>query len=184
MKLCRKGLHDLDDPAVAFIRPSDGKRRCGPCKREYGAKWHVANPERTHEYSARWRAAHPEGDREHGRTWHEAHPEYAREHAAKWIAANPERRRTNNRNHAARRRARIAQVLATLTPQEWEAILEAAGYACVYCGATEHITQDHLVPISRGGDHTANNVAPACDSCNSQKHTKTVAEFLAEKETA
>jgi len=71
-------------------------------------------------------------------------------------------------------------VLATLTSQEWEAILEAAGRACIYCGSTKQITQDHLIPLARGGNHTADNVAPACLPCNQSKGAKVVAEFLAE----
>jgi len=97
-----------------------------------------------------------------------------------WAAANPARARANAKLQEQRRRARIARVLATLTSQEWEAILEAAGRACIYCGSRKQITQDHLTPIARGGNHTAENVAPACLSCNSSKGAKTAEEFLSE----
>lgn len=47
----------------------------------------------------------------------------------------------------------------------------ALGY-CHYCGcgfAPEALTMDHLVPISRGGKASRNNVVPACKDCNSRK---------------
>jgi len=99
---------------------------------------------------------------------------------AQWAEANPERARANAKLQEQRRRARIARVLATLTAAEWEAILEAAGRACIYCGSQTRLTQDHLTPISRGGPHTAENVAPACLPCNQSKGAKAVAEFLSE----
>jgi 5-methylcytosine-specific restriction endonuclease McrA len=43
---------------------------------------------------------------------------------------------------------------------------------CHYCGAEfapEDLTMDHLVPISRGGKASRNNVVPACKDCNSRK---------------
>jgi len=100
-----------------------------------------------------------------------------------WRAAHPGWEIANRRKHDARRRARIAKVLATLTIAEWEAILEAAGHSCIYCGSRKQITQDHLTPISRGGNHTAENVAPACLPCNLSKGAKAVSEFLAERES-
>lgn len=43
---------------------------------------------------------------------------------------------------------------------------------CHYCSgifAAEDLTMDHLVPISRGGKASRNNVVPACKECNSRK---------------
>ena len=43
---------------------------------------------------------------------------------------------------------------------------------CHYCGghfSTEDLTMDHLVPVSRGGKASRNNVVPACKECNSRK---------------
>lgn len=151
--------------------------------------WNAAHPERVRAYSKAYRAAHPERALASTEAWRAANPEYGRA----WLAANKDRQRANVRawmaahpenNQAckARRRARIASVLADLTPQEWDTILEAAGHACIYCGSQEQLSQDHLTPISKGGEHTAENVAPACMPCNQSKGAKTVMEFLAEQE--
>lgn len=43
---------------------------------------------------------------------------------------------------------------------------------CYYCNqkfTAEELTMDHLVPISRGGKASRNNVVPACKECNSRK---------------
>ncbi len=43
---------------------------------------------------------------------------------------------------------------------------------CHYCCKqfpAEELTMDHLVPISRGGKASRNNVVPACKECNNRK---------------
>jgi 5-methylcytosine-specific restriction endonuclease McrA len=45
---------------------------------------------------------------------------------------------------------------------------------CSYCGrkvSPQKLTMDHIVPISRGGRTTRNNVTPACKECNTKKKT-------------
>lgn len=35
----------------------------------------------------------------------------------------------------------------------------------------QRLTKDHSTPLSKGSAHTLTNVVPACQSCNSKKHT-------------
>ena len=42
-------------------------------------------------------------------------------------------------------------------------------FSCQYCGARDDLTFDHLVPRSRGGHTTWENVVTACSGCNLQK---------------
>ena len=49
------------------------------------------------------------------------------------------------------------------------------GHRCQYCGATaENI--DHVVPRSRGGTHTWDNVVAACRRCNAAKEDRLLEE--------
>jgi hypothetical protein len=43
------------------------------------------------------------------------------------------------------------------------------GSACVYCGTTEHLAVDHMVPVCQGGTDDIDNLARACRFCNSRK---------------
>ena len=43
------------------------------------------------------------------------------------------------------------------------------GFQCVYCGATENLTFDHVIPRSKGGRTTWNNIVAACSPCNLKK---------------
>jgi len=46
------------------------------------------------------------------------------------------------------------------------------GFACVYCGSGDDLTFDHLIPRSRGGRTTWDNIVTACSSCNLKKGGK------------
>lgn len=50
-------------------------------------------------------------------------------------------------------------------------------YTCQYCGIqTRDLTLDHVVPKSRGGQHTWENLVSACRTCNHRKGGKMVTE--------
>lgn len=53
------------------------------------------------------------------------------------------------------------------------------GYRCQYCGTKctiDQLTYDHVVPRSRGGRTTWDNIVSCCYSCNSMKANRTPAE--------
>ena len=43
------------------------------------------------------------------------------------------------------------------------------GNRCQYCGSTRSLTIDHVVPKSRGGEDTWQNLVVACGPCNTKK---------------
>lgn len=40
---------------------------------------------------------------------------------------------------------------------------------CQYCGSTRHLTIDHIIPKSRGGKDTWENMVVSCSTCNTRK---------------
>ena len=49
--------------------------------------------------------------------------------------------------------------------EEWD-------WECAYCGSTDNLTIDHIVPRSKGGPDFTKNCLCACHSCNQDKsHT-------------
>jgi len=83
--------------------------------------------------------------------------------------------------YAKRRKRRLAGVDNDLTPQQWAVIRDAWG-GCAYCQATDVAVQrDCIVPVSRGGRYTLENVVPACASCNASKHNGEVTAWLRRK---
>eukprot|EP00250_Pteridium_aquilinum_P016968 c23386_g1_i1 orf=201-1106(-) len=49
-------------------------------------------------------------------------------------------------------------------------------FRCQYCKAQENLTVDHVIPVSRGGEWTWENLVTACSKCNARKSDKTLEE--------
>jgi 5-methylcytosine-specific restriction endonuclease McrA len=88
----------------------------------------------------------------------------------------------SRRARAARRRTkRVAASGSDLTDAEWHSILDA-WQRCAYCGADGVALQkDCVMPISRGGRYTLENVVPACRSCNASKCNDEVTSWMRRK---
>ena len=50
------------------------------------------------------------------------------------------------------------------------------GYECAYCGQKKNLTIDHIIPKSRGGQNTWDNLVTCCSSCNRYKSNRTPEE--------
>ena len=49
---------------------------------------------------------------------------------------------------------------------------------CMYCGSTDKMTIDHIVPCHHEGTSNRDNLTSACRKCNSYKGTLSVTGFL------
>jgi 5-methylcytosine-specific restriction endonuclease McrA len=62
------------------------------------------------------------------------------------------------------------------------AIVERDGPHCVWCGRRpwpRDLTLEHLLPRSRGGHGTPENLTPACRRCNRERRSRPVAAYVA-----
>lgn len=72
-----------------------------------------------------------------------------------------------------RRYARIPYKTIVLSRKN---ILKRDGHRCQYCGTGEDLTIDHVLPKSRGGKDTWENLVAACNRCNHRKGGNTPKE--------
>jgi 5-methylcytosine-specific restriction endonuclease McrA len=52
-------------------------------------------------------------------------------------------------------------------------IMKRDGNQCLYCGSRGNLTIDHVMPRSRGGRDSWENLATACNECNVRKGNRT-----------
>jgi 5-methylcytosine-specific restriction endonuclease McrA len=173
-------------PLIQFHKRSTTRRhsRCRTCintlqalrwksnpekHRESVRRSRAANRQKHNEMSRRSKAAKREKYRESNANYRKAHQEKYKEYFRRWAKVNIEKVRETNRRAVHKRRLLLADTRCDLTIEQWNDIRRFYNYRCVYCGENKLLTQDHIVPVSKGGEHTASNIVPACRSCNSSK---------------
>jgi 5-methylcytosine-specific restriction endonuclease McrA len=139
----------------------NGRPRCLPCYARRTAQWRLDNPEKKRELKRRadkkLRAERPEVAAARKRARRARNPDQCR---AKW----------------AERAAWLRS--GDVTREQLRAICNATDGKCSYCGVrvagvrvnpTDPRGFDHVVPRSKGGRHTADNLVLCCGSCNERR---------------
>ena len=60
-------------------------------------------------------------------------------------------------------------------------VVRKYGRVCYLCNISIADTVDHVIPKSKGGDNSINNLRPACQKCNNEKSNKSLPQFLKQK---
>lgn len=91
------------------------------------------------------------------------------------------RAQTNARWHKRRALEKLAATnLEQLTAYVYETRMKPR-FVCYYCGHTFPISKlhiDHIVPLSKGGLHSVENLCTACQQCNCSKGSKPVRAWI------
>lgn len=173
-EVARVSYHKVDGAAAKRrARSRDSERY-----EAIAARYEAGHAEERHAERVARHAANFERDREASRDWYYANYDRARETTDRWAREHPDEAR------AAIERARAKRLAAPgdITPAQWGALRRQFRGHCAYCGQPgRNFEMDHVVPLSRGGTHTSDNVVPACFACNRSKGRKLVNEWQADR---
>ena len=76
--------------------------------------------------------------------------------------------RSKSKHRKAKQRGSTALML---TPDQlWRRWLQF-DHRCAYCGVDGDLQVEHVIPISKGGEHHLGNIVPACQRCNYSKRS-------------
>lgn len=86
-----------------------------------------------------------------------------------------DKNRINWQKNEWHRRKRKAQGHHTF--EEWEALKSIHDHKCNFCKKKVKLTEDHIIPLSKGGTNDIKNIQPLCLKCNLTKHNKLPSEI-------
>jgi 5-methylcytosine-specific restriction endonuclease McrA len=149
-------------------------------------KHQAENPEKYDEALRRYRETHREElntkakerreqklehFREIGRKSYERHAEERRKYSLEYYKRFPEKSvaATN------RRRALKLSADGSHTEEAWQELKASYNFKCLRCGKQEpeiKLTRDHVIPLTKGGSDSIDNIQPLCARCNSKKNYK------------
>ncbi len=125
--------------------------------------------------------AHPEGSRKRSLAWRNRNLEEARAKHRAWSKSESGRTWYKARDHA----YRAKKLAATINPQsikEYIALVRSKkSVRCYYCQnyfSGKKIHFDHLIPLSKGGPHSIENLCVSCPHCNQTKINKPIQEWM------
>lgn len=157
------------------VRYESNQEQC----RAQSKKWQQANRERKSENYRKWKKSNPEKVKEYNRRHREANPEKARKRASEWAKNNPEKNRDKNRRRDSFRRASRRNALCPATSSTIEARFSLWRNRCAFCGVDakhprnsgrDRLNVEHVLALTKNGLDEAENIMPACNTCNSSKN--------------
>ena len=165
MKLCIKCNNEKDGSHISYCKACDAKRN-----KEY----HQNNKEKIKERKKEYNKEH-----------YESNKEKILERQRERHKNNPHKAREKNRKRRALKTANIHK------PYTEDQVLKLYGTNCHICkeeidlsanrsagspGWEEGLHLDHVIPLSKGGPDTLDNVKPAHGLCNLQKHASNLTQ--------
>lgn len=159
------------------VRDGSHASYCRACYNAYKREWYEANREKEIQRAASYNKAHPEVPRAAMRRSRERRPEHFREYLQNYRKNNRDRVSVWDRNKTAKRRTAIVSS-AGVKLADWRRIKANYRNCCAYCRKpSKRLQMDHIVPLSKGGKHEPDNIAPACPHCNNSKSARDELDF-------
>ena len=165
---------------------------------EYWKEYYKNNKDEKREYQKQYRETHKEEVKERNKQYRESHKEEIAEKKKQHYQNNKEQILEkqkqyhkdnphisfNNRN---KRRQLEENQGNGITKEQWLEMMEYFDWCCAYSGEyiggdSEFRTIDHIIPLSKGGEHEVWNCVPMYNSYNYNKYTNDMEEWYRQQE--
>jgi len=165
---------------------------CKKCRKEYMKQYHKDNKERDIKCAKTYYKAHKVDIAKYKKSYDienkneiSEYKKQNRERKRASIAIQVMNWKRNNKDKVniskQNRRAKKRLLPSTLTFKQWESTKGYFDNQCCYCGQEALLTQEHFIPLSKGGEYTVNNIIPSCQRCNSSKGNREFATWYSKQ---
>lgn len=162
MKKCGKCSKEL--PFNSFSRDKSRKSGyscyCKLCEKTKLANYYLGNKAKVNKRNLDNHYKNREAAIQRNKNWRATKPNYQKEYYAKNSSVIKDKVR-------ARDALKKGNGIFKVSIKELNTLYNSA---CVYCGSTERIEIDHIIPIVKGGTHSIGNLTSACKTCNASKN--------------
>lgn len=130
------------------------------------------------DYYAKRYSRNPARHRKSAKQYRERNRDKVIAELKEWRKRNPEK----GVEYAQNRRARIMSAEGSFTTGDIKRIGEHQNWLCAWCSkkVRKGYHVDHIMPISKGGSNSPDNLQILCKSCNLHKHAKDPIEWANE----
>jgi len=135
--------------------------------------WVARNKERRFAYMKKWYAENKTEMFNRFKQWSAENFASRKAYKLEWCRNHPEAIKSYNSRRSARKRgADVGCKRVNALIQKWRGERSFVCYWCNVRFGIRSLTVDHIIPISKNGKHSAENICPSCRHCNSSKNDK------------
>ena len=200
IKICSKCKRLLVANTMNFNKKKDGKyglrADCKKCVKKYHEQYAKDNKEKIKERSKKYYEEHKKEHKEWQKQWNKEHEEelkeyrkqYREEHKEEILEYYKQYRRNNPHieiNKSVKRRQLEENQGSGINKEQWYEMMDFFDWKCAYSGevlSKDTRSIDHIIPLSKGGEHEICNCVPATRILNSCKHNKGIIEWYTKQD--
>lgn len=143
-------------------------------KRAANRAWYSRNLENQRQRTRDRKRLERQIDRQHARLIHK-----------KWRLSNPQKIRAKSACSRALKKGALLKDRRLI--EQWMQEVKSKPFCrCHWCGdkfASQNVHFDHIVALSKGGEHSISNLCTTCPDCNLQKGNRLIADWLCDGQT-
>lgn len=147
--------------------------RCKECVKKYDREYYHAHKEEADKRHAEWRESNREHINKRSRKWYQANKVEHLKRTKRWKENNPDKMLEMGRNHNRRIWKKKFNAVGDFTEKEFQELCQKYDNTCLRCLRNDvPLVSDHVIPLSKGGLNTIENIQPLCLACNTSKGSK------------
>lgn len=179
-KMCTKCLSVLPASMGYFGKSKRGKYGIGSICKSCAKAYRATNSEAIKETKRKHYVSNQDYYKSKTKEWYKENKGKAKEYNKKYVAAY---RKTEHGKHTLRKNYQAYLTkkrgnISLLSVEDWEKCLKYFDYKDAYTGLPmKVISQDHVIPLSKGGMYVKSNIVPCELSINSSKNDSDMEEW-------
>lgn len=184
-----------DEPLSLSVKPKaervkESAKKWRDSNRQYFRDWYLKNKEKVKDKSRQWYSENPDKAKLKDRRYKQLNRDLLKKRSRGYYAKNPLKNKIRNQRWRLANKWRCRMWVMKRVALKKKVSINSRGISdwirrvrsmatavCYYCKNTfpmGMIHFDHIIPLSKGGPHSLDNLCTSCAPCNSSKGSKLI----------